>query len=255
MPAPMRTKQPQPVPTRDLAVKWLAVESPSFAKQNAESAPAARKVREQYECEISSLPGVKTHLDNLKDRGVRLERVLKCLAAFVILENDATWQLNADANKAYLRKLAKSLRTIAGKVERAYTADALRPELFALSLGFTHVPASPYDHGKTVECLLETAADLETKAMGFGRLHKDITPAVRRKPIVELLRHVCKPQPWSNPEFPPKLRQQLAELLHEVCKKYEIKNSFTAGRLLKTFERHVLPHSPEPPLDKTPSQE
>jgi hypothetical protein len=233
----------------------LAAESPSFAKQNAEAAPAARKVLEQYESEISSLPDVKTHLDKLKDRGVKLERVLACLAAFVLLEKDATWQLKADANKANLRKLAKSLRTIAEEVKGAYRADANRPELFALSLGLLVPAPPPYDHRKAVEYMLETAADLETKGRGFGRLRKDITPVVRRKPIVNLLRHVCKPQPWSIPEFPLELRLRLAELLDEVCKKYEIKNSFTADSLLKTFERHVLPHSPEPHLDKTPSQE
>jgi hypothetical protein len=233
----------------------LAAESPSFAEQNAEAAPAAGKVREQYESEISSLPDVKTYLDKLKDRGVKLERVLACLAAFVLLEKDATWQLKADANKAYLRKLAKSLQKIAGRVEGAYSADALRPELFALSLGFTDMPASPYDHRKAVEYMLEAAADLETKARGFGRLRKDITPAVRRKPIVELLRHVCKPQPWSVPECPLQLRVMLAELLDAVCKKYEIKNLFNSESLLKTFNRHVVPHSPEPRQDKTPSQE
>jgi hypothetical protein len=251
----MRTKQPHPVSTRD-PLKQLAAESPSFAKQNAEAAPAARKVREQYEREISSLPGVKTHLDNLKDRGVRLERVLKCLAAFVILENDATWQLKADANKAYLRKLAKSLVTMAEEVKGAYGADALRPDLFAMSLGGFVLAPPPYDHRKTVECLLETAADLEAKARGFGRLRKDITPVVRRQAEVALLLCcVSRPQPGGVPECPLQLRVMLAELLHEVCKKYGIKNSFTADSLLKTFKRHALSRFPEPPLDKTPSQE
>ena len=144
MPAPMRTKQPHPIPTRDPALKWLAAESRSFAEQNAETAPAVRKLREQYEREISSLPEVKTHLDKLKDRGVKLKRVLKCLAAFVLLEKYARWQPNVDANKANLRKLAGRLRSIADEVERAYGADAIRPDLFAMSLGFL-VAASLYD--------------------------------------------------------------------------------------------------------------
>jgi hypothetical protein len=229
----------------------LAAESPSFAKQNAEAAPAVRKLREQYALKISSLSEVKTHLDKLKARGVEPERVLKCLASFVLLEKDATWQLKADANKADLRKLAKGLRTIAKKVDGAYRADTLRPDLFALSLGFFVPTPPPYDHRKAVEYMGETAADLETTARIFGRLRKEITPAVRRKPIVRLLRHVCK-QPWSVPDL--QLRVILAELLDAVCEKFEIKNSFTADSLLKTFERHVLPHSPEPRLDKTPSQ-
>jgi hypothetical protein len=250
----MRTKQPRPVPTRD-ALKQLAAESPSFAKQDAEAAPAARRVREQYEREILSLPGVKTHLDKLKDRGVKLERVLQCLAAFVILENDATWQLDADANKAHLRKLAKSLKIIAEEVKGAYRADAFRPDLFALSLGFSLPAPPPFDHRKAVEYMGEIAADLETKARGFGRLRKDITPVVRRQAEVALLRCGSRPQPGGVPECPLQLRVMLAELLDAVCEKYGIKNSFTAGSLLKTFNRHVLPHFPEPRLDKTPSQE
>jgi hypothetical protein len=105
MPAPMRTKQPHPIPPRDLALKQLAAESRSFAEQNAEAAPAVRKLLEQYERKISSLPEVKTHLDKLKARGVNLERVLKCLAAFVVLERDATWHLKVDANKVSLRRV------------------------------------------------------------------------------------------------------------------------------------------------------
>lgn len=248
MPAPIRTKQPHPIPTRDPALKWLAVESQSFAKQNAEDAPAVRTLREQYMREISSLPEVKTHLDKLKARGVKLERVLKCLAVFVLLEKHATWKGEVDANKANLRELAGRLGSIADEVEGAYRADAIRPDLFARSLGFL-LPASPYDHRQAVEYMRETAADLETKARIFGRLRKDITPVVRRKPIVELLRHVCKPQPWSNPEFPLKLRQQLAELLYAVCEKYGITNSFTADSLFKTFQRHVLREGSLP--DKT----
>src|SRR5262250_874899 len=122
MPAPMRTKQPPPIPTRD-ALKQLAAESRSFAEQNAKAAPAVRKLRERYEREISSLREVKTHLDKLKDRGVKPERVLKCLAAFVQLERDATWQNTVDANKANLRDLAERLRSIAGEVERTYDTD------------------------------------------------------------------------------------------------------------------------------------
>jgi len=239
MTAPLRTKQPHPIPTHDLALKQLAAESRSFAEQNVEAAPAARKLREQYEREILSLRDVKTHLEKLKARGVKPERVLKCLAAFVLLERDATWQNTVDANKANLWDLAERLRSVAGEVDRAYGADANRPDLFALSLGF-RVPAVPYDHRKAVECMRETYADLETKARGFALIRKDITPIVRRRPIVKLLRHVCKPKPWSIPEFPPKLRQQLAELLNAICEKYAIKNSFTADSLDKTFKRHVL---------------
>ena len=241
MPAPMRTKQPHPIPTRDPALKWLAAESRSFAKQNAEDAPGVWKLREQYEGEISSLPKVKTQLDKLQARGVNPERVLKCLVAFVLLEKHGTWQATADANKANLRNLAKRLRRIAGKVERAYGADANRPDLFAMSLGFL-VPASLYDHREAVECIRETAADLETKARGFGRLRKSITPVVRREPIVKLLRHVCKPKPWGIPESPPELRLRLAELGHAVCERYGINDSFTftAENLDKTFKRYCL---------------
>jgi hypothetical protein len=170
----MRTKQPQPITTRDLALKWLAAESPSFAKQNVEAEPADRKLREQYELEISSLLEVKAHLKSLKARGVKPEQVLKCLAAFVLLERHAIWQPTVDANKAYLRKLAKSLQTIAKEVKGAYCADALRPDLFALSLGFFVPTPPPYDHRKAVECIGETAADLETKARIFGRLRKEL---------------------------------------------------------------------------------
>jgi len=239
MPAPMRTKQPPPIPTRD-ALKQLAAESRSFAEQNAKAAPAVRKLRERYEREISSLREVKTHLDKLKDRGVKPERVLKCLAAFVQLERDATWQNTVDANKANLRDLAERLRSIAGEVERTYDTDAIRPDLFALSLGF-RVPAAPYDHRKAVEGMRETVADLKTKARGFGRFRKDITPVVKRWPIVTLLWHVCKPEPDNIPEFPLELRQRLAELLHAVCERYAIKNSFTAGSLDKQFRRHLQP--------------
>ena len=242
MPAPMRTKQPHPIPTRDPALKWLAAESRSFAKQNAEDAPGVWKLREQYEGEISSLPKVKTQLDKLQARGVNPERVLKCLVAFVLLEKHGTWQATADANKANLRNLAKRLRRIAGKVERAYGADANRPDLFAMSLGLPVLPASPYDPCKAVEYMRETAADLETKARGFGRLRKDIIPVVERDPIVKLLRLVCKPEPDNSAEFPPKLRQQLAELGHAVCERYGINDSFTftAENLDKTFKRYCL---------------
>jgi len=234
----MRTKQPPPIPTRD-ALKQLAAESRSSAEQYADAAPAVRKVRERYEREISSLPEVKTHLDKLEDRGVKPERVLKCLVAFVLLEKHGTWQAKAAEKKANLRNLAKRLLSVSGKVKEAYGADANRPDLFAMSLGLPVLPASPYDPGKAVKYMLETAADLETKARGFGRLRKDLIPLVERDPIVKLLR-VLNPKPWRTPEFPPKLRQQLAELLDAVCESYGIKESFTADRLFKTFKRHVL---------------
>jgi hypothetical protein len=206
-----------------------------------EAASTQRKLREQYESEIWSLPAVRTHLDSLEARGAKPKRVLKYLAAFVLLERHATWHRQVNANKANLRNLARRLWSIADEVEGTYGADTLRLDLFALSLGFI-VPAPPYDHRKAVEGMRETVADLRTKARAFGSLRKDITPVLRRKPIVHLLRHVCIPKPWRTPEFPKELRQELAELGHAVCEKYGINNSFTftAENLDKTFKRYCL---------------
>jgi len=156
MPAPMRTKQPRPVPTRDPALKQLAAESRSSAEQYADAAPAVRKVRERYAREISSLPEVKTHLDKLKDRDVRPERVLKYLALFVQLEKDGTWQAMMAEKNANLRELADRLQSIANEVERAYDAGANRPDLFAMSLGVPVLPATPYAMG--------TGDDVATRA-------------------------------------------------------------------------------------------
>src|SRR5215813_10573415 len=103
MSAPMRTKRPDP------ALEWLAGESQYFAKQHAEAATALGDLREKYEREISSLPEVKIHLDKLKARGVKPERVLKYLVAFVLLEKHAEWQPKLVANNANLRKLAGRL--------------------------------------------------------------------------------------------------------------------------------------------------
>jgi hypothetical protein len=241
----MRTKQPHPVPIRDRALKQLAAESRSFAEQHAETAQTVRELREQYEREISSLPRVKTYLDELKGKGVNTERVLMCLASLVQLERHAEWQSKTKKIKTNLQMLAGRLRSIAGEVEGEYSADTIRPDLWAMSLGVRRVPAAPYNHRKAVECMRETVADLEKKARGFGHLSKDNTPVVKREPIVALLRCVCTPEnvqrtsDRARPEFPPKLQLRLAELLDTVCGKYCMK-SFTPDSLLKTFNRHVL---------------
>jgi hypothetical protein len=233
-------RQQCPHPIRDPALKQLAAESPSFAKQHAEDAPAVRRVREEYQREILSLPGIRSHLEKLKARGVKSERALMYLAALAQLETDATWQLKTEEIKTNLRKLAGRLQSIADEVEKEYSSDTIRPDLWAISLGVLSPPVPRYDHRKAVECMQETAADLETKARRFGRLRKETRPAVKRAPIVALLRCVCKPEPRSVPECPPELRDLLVELLYSVCERYGIKKSFTAESLLKTFNRHVL---------------
>ena len=64
----------------------------------------------------------------------------------------------------------------------------------------------------------ETAADLETKARGFGRLRNDITAIVRRQAEMDLLLCcVSRLQPGTVPECPLQLCVMLAELLDAVC--------------------------------------
>lgn len=226
--------------TRDPFLVRLAALSPTFAEGHAQEAPAVRKVREKCQREILRLPGVKSRLEKLRAKGIKPERVLVCLAALVQLEKDATWKSHTKEIKRALAKLGRRLWRIAGEVERIYSNDAIRPDLYALSLGFLAAASVPHDPRKTVERMHETVADLEAKAAAFGNLRKEIIPAVRRAPVVALLRHVSKPQPWSVPALPLELGMILAELLDAVCEKYGIENSFTPDSLLKTFERHVL---------------
>jgi hypothetical protein len=61
-----------------------------------------------------------------------------------------------------------------------YGADVNRPDLYALSLGIPVAPVPPYDPRNTIKRMLETAADLQTRATAFGHLRKDIIPNVKR---------------------------------------------------------------------------
>jgi hypothetical protein len=240
---------------RDRTLIRLAAQSPAFAKEHTPVAPAVRKMREEYQREILSIRGVEAGLDKLRASGTNRERVLMCLAAFVQLERHAIWTNRTKEIQSALAKLARDLRRTAEEVKKTYSADNIRPDLYALSLGFSVAPAPPpYDPRKTIEGMGETAADLEAKAATFGRYRKRISPVVKRAAEEALLRCVSKPQPGSVPECPLPLRMVLVGLLDEVCEKYGIENSFTAGSLLKTFNRHVLPRFPEPRRDKTPSQ-
>ena len=239
---------------RDPALVRLAAQSPAFAEHHKREAPAVRKAREEYQRQILSLRDVKAGLEKLRASGIKTERVLMCLAAFVQLERGATFTKRTKKIQSALAKLARDLRRSAEEVQKTYSADHIRPDLHALSLGISVAPAAPYDPRKTVERMRETAADLEVKAAAFGRLRKENIPVVKRAAEEALLRCVFKPQPGSVPECPLPLRMVLVGLLDEVCEKYGIENSFTAGSLLKTFNRHVLPRFPEPRRDKTPSQ-
>jgi hypothetical protein len=249
----MDNSQRPPFLIRDPILARLAAESPIFEEQHAELAPAVRNVRELYQRKILILPGVKSGLEKLRASGIKPERVLMCLAALVQLECDATWKNDTEKIKRRLLGLSKRLRDITGKIERAYCTDAMRPDLYALSLGFWLAMPTPYDSRKTVERMRETVVDLEAKAAAFGRLRKKIIPKVRRAPVVALLRHVTQQQPWS-PAFPLELRMVVGELLEAVCKKYEIEASFTPDSLLQIFKRHVLPRSLVPASNMTPSK-
>jgi hypothetical protein len=162
--------------------------------------------------------------------------------------------MNRDTKKkkGTLARLGRRLRRIAGEVEVVFGDDAMRPDLYALSLGFPLVPPPPHDPRTTIDGMRETAADLEAKSAAFGQLRKKIIPEVTRAPVVALLRYVCEPQPGRSPGFPPKLRMVLAELLHAACKNYGIKSSYTPDSLWQIFKRHVPPYYLAPAPDKTP---
>ena len=218
MPARKRTEQRPPLPIRD----------------------TAREMRRNIEAEIAAIPEVKTHLEWLQVTKVGAEKILKYLAALVLLETKSQWRKKTQWWKTHLRGLARRLRAFADEVESAYGTETSRHDQWGLSLGFLVAPAPPHDPRTTVEYMRETAAHLEARARAFGHLRKEISSAVRRAPVVRLLRYVSRPQPWSVPEFPLELRLRLAELLHAVCEKYGIKKSFTPDSLMKTFKRHVL---------------
>ena len=76
---------------RDPALVRLAAQSPAFAEHHKREAPAVRKAREEYQRQILSLRDVKAGLEKLRASGIKTERVLMCLAAFVQLERGATF--------------------------------------------------------------------------------------------------------------------------------------------------------------------
>jgi hypothetical protein len=104
---------------------------------------------------------------------------------------------------------------------------------------------------KTVKGMRQAAADLNNKALGFGRVGYAIGPAVRRQPLVSLLRHAYRAMRtnWGWRESRQKFRrdclQPLAELLHAVCEKRGIKKSTTSESLEKLLVRYVLPEMTE----------
>lgn len=234
-----KRKQQAPRPIQDPALKQLAEESRSFAQQYEKLSVAVRSISEKYQHEIVGLPGVNSGLNKLRDRGLKTKRVTRYLADLVLLEKDATWRAGTEEAKKAVRILARQLRGVADEVEKAYSTDNIRPELWLMSLGLPVLACPPDDYRATVEGMRRTAADLDAKARAFGRLRKEIFPVVKRAPVIALLRYVSKAKPWDTPEFPLNLRMVLAELFYAICEKYAIQNSFTADSLEKTFKRHV----------------
>jgi hypothetical protein len=232
------------MPSWSPAIQQLVLESPEFGRQFTKAPPFYQKVLEKTQREIVALREVKSLLAKL-DRRIR-KRVLKHVAQFVLLE-EAPWQSNLQENKVRLRNLSKRLRKMAGKVEGTYRSDVIRPELWAMQLGVLTETVPLYDAQKAVEDMRRTADDLNKKALGFGRVCLAISPAVRRQPLVSLLRHIYR-MTWTNWDqqecrqtFRRDYLQPLAELLHAVCEKRGIKKGVTRESLEKLFTRYALP--------------
>src|SRR5690242_862836 len=109
--------------------QWHALIPPDPARM-----AAARGMRENYQREIASLPGVKPCLEKLRTGGIEPERVLKYLAVLVVLERDARWRNDTEKIKTTLKKLGGGLKRMAKEIETTYSSDAICPDLYALSL-------------------------------------------------------------------------------------------------------------------------
>jgi len=256
MDASGRTKRSVP-PYWSPAIKQVASESPDFRQQFIEAAPWYQKVLEETQREIVASPDVKSILEELKAKGILPARVVKHAAQFVLLEK-APWRWNLEENKKRLHAVAKRLRKIADEVEATYRSDAIRPDLWAMQLGVLAKTVPPCNTKKAIKGMRQTAADLTQKAQGFGRVRHLIGPAVRRQPVVSLLRHVYRAT-WTNwndenkdarrnsrEKFRRDCLQPLAELLDAVCEKHGIKKTPTSESLEKLFIRYVLPELTRP---------
>lgn len=234
------------------AIQQLISESPTFGREFANALPAYQRVLEVMQREFAAMPEVKSLLEKLKINGIRPERVLKHAIAFVLLE-EAPWRWNLQENKVRLRSLAKRLRKVADEVEAIYSSDTSRPELWAMQLGILTEIVPLFAFKKAVESIRHTAADLNNRALSFGRVRHAIGPAVRRQPLVSLLRHAYRATwtDWndehkdthreSRQQFRRDCLQPLAELLAAVCEKRGIEKTPTCESLEKIFVRYVLP--------------
>jgi hypothetical protein len=234
------------------AIQQLISESRTFGAEFANALPAYQRVLEVTQREFAAMPEVKSLLEKLKNNGIRPERILKHTIAFVRLE-EAPWRSNLQENKVRLRSLAKRLQKVADEVEAIYSSDTSRPELWAMKLGVLTEIAPLFAFKKTVEGMRQAAADLNNKALGFGRVRYAIGPAVRRQPLVSLLRHAYRAirTNWndehkdtrrkSRQQFRRDCLQPLAELLNAVCEKRGVEKTPTCESLEKIFVRYVLP--------------
>ena len=251
-------RSPQPMGDGSLAVPAASSKGASMRKAERKRPhvspellipPSVQEIRGDIQDRIAALPEVKSCLRVLRARGLSAERVLKYVATLVLLDAREGWRKDKRIRKIpdKWRRLAKRLRTAAEEVDHTYTADSTRPDVLALSLGVAWVEPTPPQHDprKAVESMRDVAADLEEKARLSGRIRKTVIPWIRRQPEVALLRHACKPKPWSASELSRErlrdLFQRLAELIDTVYEAYEIKPRFSADSLEKTFKRHVLP--------------
>jgi len=229
----------------------LLAKNPALAEAFARTQADYGRRFSQLEAKLGEVPEIQRCLDQLERAGADRNRVLHVLAIELSfsqktkkprLTRRRRWLRGLRTHKDSLRRLAERIRDLADEVERTYG----RLETYPYLLGIALQIVNDCDVGMVSDLRAEDLAaemracadDLEAKARELGRVSKDISPAMTRRPVEELLAYLHRATGGVRPHL-----GTICEMLNAAYREQGLhsRRELTTDGLEKLFERHVRP--------------